>query len=111
MVLLRARAQGKAERGRKEPGIKIREEGQVGAVRHGRWTTYGNNIEGDGNKMLCCLIQEKEHRGAMSGGADAGENLNSSSTFKSKERKTHKKVCARTLIKDPSTLRKILGPI
>lgn len=31
--------------------------------RHGRQTTYGNNIAGDGNKMLCCLTEGKEHRG------------------------------------------------
>lgn len=40
--------------------------------RDGRQTTYGNNIAGDGNKMLCCLIEGKEHRGERSGGADTG---------------------------------------
>lgn len=72
----------------------------MGAIRYGRQTTYGKNIERDGNEVLCCLIQEKEHKGMRSGGAHTRKKLNSSSTFESKERKMHQKMCARTPIKD-----------
>jgi len=54
-----------AERAREESRVKTEEEGQVGAVRRGdgRWTTYGNNIERDGNKTPCCLVRGKRAQG------------------------------------------------
>lgn len=62
-------------------------------------------LKGVGAK--CCVMQEKEHRGERSGGADPGEKLSSPSTFQSEERMTHKTMGARTLIKAASTLHKI----
>lgn len=112
MVLLRAWAQRKAER----RGKGAQNQNQRGRLsgsnwRDGRRATYGNNIAGDGNKTLCCLIEGKEHRGERSGGAALDRSSTLPVHLNLKQRKAHKKMCARTLITDASTLHKILGAI
>lgn len=112
MALLRAWAQKKA--GRREKGAQNQNRGgrlSGSSWRDGRQTTYGNNIAGDGNKKLCCLIEGKEHRGERSGGAALDRSSTLPVHLNLKQRKAHKKMCAKSLTTDASTLREILGAI
>lgn len=107
VVWLPAQAQEMAERGRKQSQTKTRENGQGGAV--GREVEDGQHVATilKGMGVKCCVIQEKEHRGERSGGADPGEKLSSPSTFQPEERMTHKTMGARTLTKAAATLHKL----
>lgn len=107
MVQLPARAQEMAEGGRKQSQTKTGENGQGGAV--GREVEDGQHVATilKGMGMKCCVMQEKEHRGERSGGAEPGEKLSSPSMFQPEERMTHKTMGARTLTKSAATLHKL----
>lgn len=107
VVQLPARAQEMAEGERKQSQTKTREDIQGGAA--GREVEDGQHVATTlkGVGVKCCVMQEKEHRGERSGGADPGEKLSSPSMFQPEERMTRKTMGARTLTKAAATLCKL----